>query len=141
LFANGFAFMKRIVAMLCVAQALALSAQAAVAALDEVHHVLGQAHAASALAGPVIGHFGGDDDHHRDHPSHPADHRESVDEGQSSSHHHAGDGMLTPWLGVASVDVTRTVTVAGMPPPVHSIPYAGFFERHDRPPKRLLEII
>jgi len=136
LFGTGFAFVRRIVAILCVAQVLTLSAQAAVVVVDQAHHALGMNHAANALAGPVIEHFDGDAGHLRDHASHPAN---LNDESPPVGHHHAGDGTLTPWYGVAAFDLTRTRVATPSFPPAYSVPTVAFDKRFDRPPKSLLE--
>ena len=136
--------LRRCVAMCCVALCLALSTQMSIAMLDRLQHVLGVDHAPTMLAGGIghdhdhdISHGHGQDRHGG---AHEHDHEGAVhDYDQPVSHHHQGDGMLTPWLAATGF-VFSGPRVAQTAYPTDNAGRPDVAERRrDRPPKLVLE--
>lgn len=132
---STFAFAKRLLTMLCVVQCLVLSTQATTVILDQMLHTLGVVHAPIAIAGPTI--YADGDTHDNagmpEHHNHADHHRD----GAPVKHTHAGDGMLSPWVGVASYDVMHIARATTLLPPVLTSQDYPFRARQDRPPKSL----
>ena len=135
MFGRGHAFMKRLVAVLCVAQALVLCVQSSAVVVDQIDHVFGTEHAVNALAGPAIEHV--DADEHEDHHTNSTGHHHDADEGRVLGHHHAGEGVLAPWFGVAFFGMHTVQPSAPALPQGVTAPRIAFDERFDRPPKVL----
>jgi hypothetical protein len=125
--------------MFCMALCLALSAQVTVALLDRVQHVLDIDHAPNAVAGEVVASQHHEDIHHAVPHHHDDGGAPQHDDHGAPGHHHSGDGVLAPWLAVASLDVTpqrAALTVA----PHRLTPRPDAAERRrERPPKPALE--
>ena len=143
MYEHGFTILKRFVAILCMAVVLVVSVQSTLVVSDHINHLMGVEHAPNALAGPTLEHLGPPGDHAGDHHSHgagPHQHQHhDADHGQPAGHHHVGDGMLSGWVGVASIEVAPVPTSLSFLARSHTAPPAAYYVRHDRPPKPLLD--
>lgn len=138
MFGKTFAVLKRVVALLCVAQALCVSAQANATIMDQTRHAIGMAHAPNTLAGVVLHHVGAADDHALDHHSTDDHDDEDSNSGAPLAHHHLGDGGLAPWGIAAPYTVEQVLrTVTGLPTEPESSDSA-YVNRTERPPKSTL---
>ncbi len=141
MFGNGFAVLKRIIAVLCVAQAFVLSAQSSAVILDQTHHALQIEHTPNPLAGPVLHHVGSAADHRLDHLMNTGDHDTNPVSGHPIDHHHAGDGVSAPWHGVPSYEVTYMQLSSLQIPAPSNILTGDFRAQHERPPKISLAVM
>lgn len=141
MFGNTFAVLKRMIAILCVAQAFVLSAQSSAAILDQARHALQMEHTPNPLAGPVLHHVGSAADHRHDHPANAHDHDTHPVSGHPIDHHHAGDGVSAPWHGVPSYEVTYMQRTSLQTPAPPHILTGDFRAQHERPPKTSLAVM
>ncbi len=119
--------LQRAIAMLCVAMTFALTLQAALVVADQIKHLMGIEHAANDLAGPTVEHFGPSNSHVHDHLAHPSDHHRDLT--PATGHHHIGDGMSSPWVGMAPSEVVHVAKPWVILPPTLTTIYAAFQQR------------
>jgi hypothetical protein len=127
-------FGRHMIAMLCIAQCLMLSGQAAMAAVERIEDLFKVEHAPTALAGGVVLHDEASDCLWCD-----AFHANEIGKSGPQSHCHVGDGALTAWYGVSAQslphpDMTRHLSTWRLATPPDA-PIA----RQDRPPKHISE--
>lgn len=135
--------LKGLIVALCVVQCLVLSAQGSFVVLDQIRHLFEIDHAPNAIAGVTFKHVGHDTgpdlDHHGSHrSSHRPGHHHDTAGDPPTSHHHAGEGMLAPWFGVATYELAQGPVSRPSPPPATTAHDTDFYKRHDRPPKSTL---
>ena len=141
MFGNGFAALKRIIAILCVAQAFVLSAQSSAVILEQTNHALQIEHTPNPLAGPALHHVGDAADHRMDHPLRAGDHDINPANGHPVDHHHAGDGISAAWYGVPSYEVMQVQRPMLRTTSLPDILTGAFRAQQDRPPKTSLAFI
>lgn len=125
-------FRRHMIAMLCVAQCLVLSGQAAMAAVERIDHMFKVEHAPSAMAGGVILHDAASSQHH-------VLHGDNSDKSGPQSHCHAGDGALTGWYGVSASSLLKPDITPSLSNWRVMTPPDAPVLRQDRPPKHIGE--